>query len=259
MPSRLHVERFGTPARGWRRRVVLVHGFTQAGAAWSALAASLAGTGYEVVAPDAPGHGSSAGVHATGFAGAAGLVAGAGGRGTYVGYSMGGRLCLRAALDHSGAVRALVLVSAGAGLEDAAEREARRLADVRLAERLEARDVRLEEFLEEWLAQPLFATLPPERAGLDVRRANTPAGLAASLRTCGTGSMDPLWERLGELRAPALVVAGGKDARYVALGERLAAGIAGAELAVVPGAGHSVPAEAPAAFERILRQFLGRL
>jgi pimeloyl-ACP methyl ester carboxylesterase len=59
--------------------------------------------------------------------------------------------------------------------------------------------------------------------------------------------MAPLWARLGELTMPVTVVAGERDERYVALGERLAAALPDGELTVVPGAGHALPLEAPAA------------
>ena len=58
-----------------------------------------------------------------------------------------------------------------------------------LAERIEQEGT--EPFLASWLSQPLFATLPPERAGLEERLANTPAGLASSLRLSGAGAQEP--------------------------------------------------------------------
>ena len=71
--------------------------------------------------------------------------------------------------------------------------------------------------------------------------------LAAALRGIGTGVMAPLWERLGELKMPVAVLAGERDAKYVALGERLVAALPAATLTIVPGAGHALPLEAPAA------------
>jgi len=59
--------------------------------------------------------------------------------------------------------------------------------------------------------------------------------------------MEPLWERLSALTMPATVLAGADDAKFVALGERLAAALADAELVVVEGAGHGLPREAPEA------------
>ena len=76
---------------------------------------------------------------------------------------------------------------------------------------------------------------------------NDPRGLAAVLRAIGTGAMEPLWDRLGDLTMPATVLAGERDPKFVALGERLAAALPEGRLVVVPGAGHGLPREAPEA------------
>jgi 2-succinyl-6-hydroxy-2,4-cyclohexadiene-1-carboxylate synthase len=153
-------------------RVVLVHGFTQTLAAWGAVGERLAHR-WEVVRVDLPGHGRSVGVR-VGFEEAAGLVGEAGGMGAYVGYSLGGRVCLRLALDRPDLVRALVLVGSSPGIGDAGERVARRGADERLAAEVERDGVAA--FLDRWLAGPLFATLPAETAGRVERLAPGPAG-----------------------------------------------------------------------------------
>ena len=230
-------------------RVVLVHGFTQTGASWRPVAERLRAR-HGVVCPDAPGHGRAAGVTADLWAGARHLGS-QGGRGAYVGYSMGGRLALHLALAEPALVTALVLVSATAGIDDPADRAERVAADQALAARIEA--VGVERFLDEWLAQPMFAGLPAEgRAG----RSHDADGLASSLRLAGTGAQEPLWSRLGELAMPALVVVGERDAKFRALGERLRDGIPGATLAVVPGAGHTVHLEQPDAFLAVLEPWL---
>ncbi len=233
--------------------VVLAHGFTQTLASWDPIAARLADR-HRVVRVDLPGHGGSAGVR-TGFAEAAALLGEAGGRAAYVGYSLGGRLCLRLALDRPGLIRALVLVGASPGIADPAERAARRAADEARATELE-RDG-LERFLERWLAQPLFATLPSERAGRVARLANTPAALAASLRLHGTGTQAPLWERLGSLRPPVLLLAGALDRKFAGLAERMAAAIGpGARVALVADAGHAAHLERPEEVGRLIERFL---
>ncbi|MDQ2825560.1 MAG: alpha/beta fold hydrolase, partial [Actinomycetota bacterium] len=96
----------------WRGpdRVVLVHGFTQTLRSWDPLAAVLADT-FQIVRVDLPGHGASSEVR-MGFAETAAAIGDAGGQATYVGYSMGGRLCLRLAADRPDLVQALVLVGA---------------------------------------------------------------------------------------------------------------------------------------------------
>jgi 2-succinyl-6-hydroxy-2,4-cyclohexadiene-1-carboxylate synthase len=233
--------------------VALVHGFTQTGRSWQPVLDRLAPL-YAFTLVDVPGHGGSAGVRVGLWEGAA-LVASAGGPGAYVGYSLGGRLCLHAALAHPEMVDQLVLVGATAGLEDAEERAGRRAADSVLAGRLEAEGV--EPFLRWWLGQPLFATLPADAAGLHSRLANTADGLASSLRLAGLGTQEPLWPRLAELEMPVLVVAGELDTRFAALGRRLATTIGGnAELVLIPGAGHACHLERPDAFCLTLADFL---
>jgi 2-succinyl-6-hydroxy-2,4-cyclohexadiene-1-carboxylate synthase len=235
--------------------MVLVHGFTQTSSCWSPVDDELAAH-HELSLVDAPGHGGSGSVE-TDLWGAAQAVTAAGGAGIYVGYSMGGRICLHAALADPSSVRGLVLISATGGIDDPAERAARREADERLADHV--LDVGVEQFVDEWLSQPLFSSLPPERAHRDARLANTAAGLASSLRTEGTGSQDPLWDRLGQLDVPVLVVAGQLDPKYVALAERLVASIGtNAELVVVREAGHTVHLEQPHAFVAALRDWLAQ-
>ena len=234
-------------------RVVLVHGFTQTQAAWEPVAARLRAR-WRLVRVDLPGHGGSAGVRA-GFAEAAGLLGTCGGRAAYVGYSLGGRLCLRLALDRPELVRALVLLGASPGIADPAARAERRAADEARAAGVERDGVAA--FLDRWLAGPLFATLPPSRAGLPDRLANTPEGMASALRLLGVGAQAPLWDRLADLRCPTLLVAGALDAKFAALAAEMAAAIGpAARLALVPGAGHAVHLERPAAVAALLDGFL---
>lgn len=247
----LHSERAGAGPR-----LVLVHGFTQTSRCWGPLAGDLART-HEVVGVDLPGHGGSGGLQAD-LPEAAALVGEAGGRAIYLGYSLGGRVLLHLALARPDLVRGLVLIGVTAGIEDPVERAARRAADEERAAHLE--EVGVKAFLEEWLAQPLFAGLPPEAACRAERRRNTVAGLAGSLRRCGTGTQEPLWDRLAGLGPPTLVVAGANDVRFAALGRRLADRVGpGARLALVAGAGHAAHLERPAATLAVLRPWLSTL
>jgi len=249
-----------TPRQISARRVVLVHGFTQTAASWHRVVAAL-GDRYEVVTVDLPGHGSSSARAVADLSEAASVVGDAGGRASYVGYSLGGRCCLTLALEHPELVDALVLVGATAGILDEAERAGRRAADEALAGRLEAADGRahgLEDFLRDWLAGPLFAHLDAEQADVPSRLANTPRGLAASLRTMGTGTQAPSYDRLAGLEMPVTLVTGATDERFGALARQMAAAIGpNAHHEVVPGVGHAVPFEAPDAFAALLARCLG--
>ena len=236
--------------------VVLVHGFSQTRHSWGPLLPHL--EGRSLVLPDLPGHGS-AGHDAADLTETARLVAETGGRAVYIGYSMGGRVALRLALDHPEDTLALVLIGATAGIDDPAERAARRRADTALADRIEQGGTRA--FLDGWLAQPLFDNLVVDPFDLAQRQANRPTGLAASLRHAGTGTMEPpWWDELDVITCPTLVLVGDQDHKFSALGHRLAEGIgAGATLTLVPEAGHAAHLERPAATAAIIGAFLDGL
>ena len=179
-------------AAGGGRRLILAHGFTQNARCWGPFAEHLA-VDHDLTLVDAPGHGRSGHDEADLWT-AARLLTEVGGPGVYVGYSMGGRTALHAALAHPEVVRGLVLIGATPGLPGEDERAQRRRADDELASRL--LDIGLPAFLDRWLSQPLFAGLDAEAAALPARLTNRPDGLAASLRRCGTGNQEPLWDRL---------------------------------------------------------------
>jgi len=241
-----------TQATGRGDRVVLLHGFTQTARCWGPLATALA-EDHEVVAVDLPGHGGSAAVEA-GIEAGADRIAAASGAGTYVGYSLGGRFALRLALDRPEVVERLVLIGASPGLADADERAARRSADDALAAKVES--VGVAAFVHDWLALPLFGGIPDPLRFEAERCTNTATGLASSLRRAGTGAQEPLWDRLGELTMPVLLVTGADDAKFTAIGAAMAAAIPGAEHVVVDGAGHTVHLERPDVATAVVRDWL---
>ncbi len=221
--------------------VVLAHGFTQTGGSWGRFE-ELVAEQLPVTAVDLAGHGDAP--LPKDLAHAAHLLGAAGGWGAYVGYSLGGRVALHLALAQPELVTSLVLLGAHPGIEDVAEREARRDADDALAEHLEA--VGVPAFLDEWLAQPLLASLPAESSERASREANTATGLAAALRALSPGRQTPLWDRLPSLSMPVLVLAGERDEKYVRVGRQIAAAIGdNAVFVPVEGAGHAAHLEQP--------------
>ena len=140
----------------------------------------------------------------------------------------------------------LVLIGATGGIDDNDERRQRRAADEQLADHLE--DIGVDAFLDEWLAQPLFASLSPQQSYREVRRTNSTEGLASSLRQCGTGTQDALWDQLDQLSMPVLVLAGTLDEKFTDLGRRLVTAIgANAEFIAIDEAGHCAQLEQPEA------------
>ena len=98
--------------------------------------------------------------------------------------------------------------------------------------------------MEEWGSQHLFSTQPrgiAEAAHAD-RLRNTAPGLAAALRGMGTGSMDPLHDRLPE----ATWIAGERDEKFRAIAEQTDNAL------IVPGAGHAAHLERPEAVATLI-------
>ncbi len=234
--------------------IVFLHGFTQTAASWGPVIDRL-GQRYRALALDLRGHGSAADERPVDFASCTADVARRGpGTFTLVGYSLGARLALVFALSHPERVERLVLVSGTAGIADDIERAERRAADERLA--LEIEQGAIEDFARRWGGQALFKGQPREvaDAAYQDRLRNRPAGLAAALRGLGTGAMEPLWSRLGELRMPLTAIVGERDGKFRKLGERLLAGVPDGELVVVPAVCHAVQLEAPALVAALLRE-----
>ena len=99
------------------------------------------------------------------------------------GYSLGGRLALRAALRDPGRYRGVVTIGATAGIEEPVARRARAEADERLAAWMETMPI--EEIVAVWERQPLFADqsdalVEAQRPG---RLSHDPRSLALLLRT----------------------------------------------------------------------------
>lgn len=237
--------------------LALVHGFTQSRRSWGPLAERLAAD-RTVVLVDAPGHGRSADHRLNLWSAGRELVRTVG-QADLLGYSMGARICLHAALAEPTQIGRLVLVGATAGIIDPAARALRRAEDLALADTIEQGGNRgLPAFFEQWLAGPLFLGLSKDAAGLEARNLNTAAGLAASLRLCGTGTQEPLDERLRTLNIPVLVVVGEHDRRFRVEAERLAACLPCADIAVIDGAGHACHLEQPEAFLHVAEGWLTR-
>ena len=165
---------------------------------WGSIAAALAPK-HEVVAVDAPGHGAASAVRADLWE-AADLLAAASGRDLC-------RLLDGRPRSPSTWRSRIPTRSHAAGAGRAAPRASRTTASAPTAASRRGagrspRSRRLDAFLERWLDQPLFATLPPRARDDDERRENTVAGLASSLRLAGTGTQEPLWDRLPSCPMP---------------------------------------------------------
>jgi pimeloyl-ACP methyl ester carboxylesterase len=186
---------------------------------------------------------------------------------TIVGHSFGGGVALALALRRAELVRGLVLVGSvgtgsSLGLQDRVlglpvlgESVAFAGLEVsrRLLPALRRRSTQLPPALASWLR-----AVPEPWPNAD--RSGGPS--AATWRSFVTEQRALLAEtpalegRLGSVRTPTAVVAGGRDRVVPARAAAdLAEAIPGAELVWVPGAGHLVPQEAPGVLVAIVRRY----
>jgi 2-succinyl-6-hydroxy-2,4-cyclohexadiene-1-carboxylate synthase len=257
--------RWEVRARGSGRPLVLLHGFTGRGTSWGSHAAAWARR-FRVVSVDLPGHGRSEAadparmtVERTADDLAVILRELSATPSGVLGYSLGARIALRLAVAHPGAVDRLVLESPSAGIADPADRAARHLADEALAAQIERDGIAA--FVTSWERNPVFAShaaLAPDVVARQraIRLASDPSGLAASLRGAGQGTMAPLHDRLAGITAPTLVIAGVLDTIGRPRAEVVAAGIPGARLELLDGAGHTPHLERSSVFRRLVTAFL---
>lgn len=232
--------------------IAALHGFTGGVESWRATSEEAR---VVFTTPAILGHGASA-PEVTSFTGEVDRLARVlRGRVDLLGYSLGARLALGLAIRHPERVRTLTLVGVNPGLDDADAARARREADEVLARALE-RDG-LEAFVDRWERLPLFASQRALPAALQAARrrqrlAHDPAGLARALRVLGLGSMPSWWDALPALPMPITLVVGGDDLKFRGIAERFRDRRPSTRLKVVPGVGHDVTLEAPAALARLL-------
>jgi 2-succinyl-6-hydroxy-2,4-cyclohexadiene-1-carboxylate synthase len=250
----LHVEQ-----RGSGPPVVMLHGFTQTARLWGPFGDLLA-QDHTLIGIDLPGHAGSDGVRAD-LPTTADLVhqavtATLGGDTPtdLFGYSLGARVALHVATGTDLAIRRLTLVGATGGMEDPAARARRREADEAMAAALE-KSGDVDAFVANWLSSPMFAGLA-HAAQPEERLRNSAVGLASSLRLAGTGTQEPLWARLADLRTPLLALAGTDDTRFSAHARRLAQTAPNAVASLIPGGGHAVQLAQPLVAAHLVRHWL---
>jgi len=231
-----------------RAPVLLTHGFGASQAMWASNLNALSAE-REVLTWDLPGHGASAIgpgelTHDNCIADMLGLIDVLGSeRAVLGGMSLGGFLSLLFCRRHPERVAALVLVDTGPGFRDGAAREGWNAWVAGLADDLDARGL-------EALRRG------PESASEHVGGA---AGLAVAARGILAQRDGEVFESLGEISAPTLIVVGAEDERFLAAADAMARHIPNARKVVIADAGHAANIDQPAEFNRTVNDFLGGL
>jgi len=175
------------------------------------------------------------------------------------GHSLGGLVSLHLALAHPERVRGLALLGSGPGFKkpEAATRWAAQIE--RTAELLETRG--MEALLRGRAAATTVGRQPETPAAARAARAiaaQDPRAVAAFGRRVA-GPAPPVIERLGEIRAPALVLVGAEDEPYLRAADVMTARLPHARKQVIPGAGHIASLETPDAVSDALAAFVREL
>ena len=239
--------------------VVLVHGFGLNRAMWQWQLPALA-PHFRVLTYDLLGHGESAPPAGTptlamfaaqlrGLMDRCGIA-----RAAVVGFSLGGMIARRFALDHADRLAALAVLNTPHD-RSPAEREAVR-ARARQTE-AEGPSANLEPALERWFT-PAFRAEAPQTIALvrDWIMGNDPRLYPRIYRVLAEGDAE-IADGLERIACPTLVMTGADDpGNTPAMARAMAGLIPGARLAILPGLRHMALAEAPEAVNAPLAGFL---
>ena len=223
-------------------RVVLLHSALGDSRLWERQVAAL--SGFEVVAPDLPGYGTSP-MPREEFSFVDFVVPHL--PAALVGNSFGGMVALRTACAHPELVSRLVLIAPGLPGWQWTEELREHFAVEEAAWEAGDLEAATEANLSFWVAPELHDEVRPQQLrALQLQSAHAEPALR--------------WPEefdVSVLTMPVLVVVGTRDkADFVTIAEHLAETIPGAEFAEVEAAGHLVGLEQPAALNQLLLDFL---
>ena len=250
--------------------MVLLHGFSGHAHTWDAFARAMRDQ-FHVLALDQRGHGDSdwakdgaytvddhaADVGALHDQLKLGPV-------VLVGLSMGGRNAIGYTAAHPGHVEKLVIVDIGPDIAPQGAERVRRMAADAPEEFASVDDAVA------YLRKYATLTSPAAEAALRHRVEHGLRKLASGRYTWkydkflrdqrrrATLPLVDLWPAVSRITVPTLIVRGAdSDVFAPETAKRMHDLIPGSRVVEIPGAGHSVPADAPEAFERAVRAFLG--
>ncbi len=198
-----------------------------------------------------PGHGTSAGITAAGFADVSqqlsstlqqqGIV-----EYWLMGYSLGGRISLyHAGYGDIRGLLGVIVEGAHPGLKSLRDRQQRRHHDQLWATRFRIQP--LAQVLPLWYRQPVFNDLSEEQRQqlVDLRLNNNPATLAAMFTATSLAVQPDLRERISRLSLPVVWLCGSHDLKFITLAQQ-----ANFPLRLIANAGHNAHRANPEDFAR---------
>ena len=260
---RLHYLDWGNPDA---QPLVLLHGFTGHAHTWDTFAAAMCAR-FHVLALDQRGHGDSGWAKDGAYTAddhAADIYAWHTQLGLgpvlLVGLSMGGRNAMAYTAQHPETVKKLVIVDIGPDINPRGAARVSRMA----AAAPEEFNVPEEavDYLKQTLTHPSEAALRHRVAhGLK----QLPNGTYTwkydkalrDQRRQGTTPQVNLWPAVQQINLPTLILRGAdSDIFTTETAQRMQTCIPGSQFVEIPRAGHSIPADAPEAFEQAMRAFI---
>lgn len=249
---------------GGEKKVVFLHGFTGTTRTWEEVISSLAPS-IEILTVDLLGHGESdklqeekryfveeqvQDLHL--LFQQLGLE-----HFTLVGYSMGGRLALAYACEYG--VDCLILESSSPGLNDEEARIQRKVADIKLAEKILKDGVLA--FTNYWEEIPLFDSqkrLSAEKKQQirEERLSQSAVGLSNSLKGFSTGVQPSLWKKLDSLNFPVILLTGELDKKFCEIAKKMKALLRNADWKIINDVGHAIHVENPKLFATIVEDII---
>jgi pimeloyl-ACP methyl ester carboxylesterase len=233
---------------GRGRPLVLVHGLADDHRAWRKTIPGLA-LDHRVILYDLRGHGESGVGRPDGTLAqlSADLIALMDAislsSATIAGFSLGGTIAMRAALDHPQRVAGLALVSTSSRVGAAAQAWYQARSDLARAGGAELRAT-LDRDTED-----VYRRQPAEIAdGIMIRRQSTadPGGYANACRAMSRLHDEPLDPELPQISAPTVVLTGEDDQHCPPRAAQIiASGIPGSSLHILAATGHAAPVERP--------------
>jgi pimeloyl-ACP methyl ester carboxylesterase len=178
----------------------------------------------------------------------------------FIGLSQGGMAFMRTALTEPEVVRALVLLDTSAGPENPETLPGYEQLREMLVAGDDAAKSQAADAAQLVLYGQTWRDANPEGLAHEkqLMLSHDPAGLNLACRA--VFDRGDVTDRLGEIQAPTLVICGEEDtATPPERAQELADGIPGAELAMIPKAGHHSPIENPQPVTDALEAFLARI
>jgi len=171
------------------------------------------------------------------------------------GYSMGGRLLFQLITIHPDLFDGAILESTHCGLSTEKERKERITVDELRAESILHN---FDQFLDEWMALPLFKHTPlkAQKSYRAIMENQNSECLAASLRGFGAGSMPPVCDKLQDVQHPLYLIAGEYDKKYVDRMDSISKRCNDSTFQIVEKAGHRVHTDQPDIWIQILKSFI---